>query len=151
MMSKGSRESVSKKQGSQKPNGWKYMTPWERVRNLVGLSIFLIPTVYAFLWFFLATPVNKAFHYPKECTIEFAAAAESRSRSYSGSRFVVVRTSDCGDLRFKGDRHGLSRSEVADRIDALAGQRVRVDVGVWQLPGKGDDSIVGIEGLDLSK
>lgn len=114
-------------------------------------AVLILPVVYAFLWFFLATPVNRAFHYPKECTIEFAAAAESRSRSYSGSRFVVVRTSDCGDLRFKGDRHGLSRSEVADRIDALAGQRVRVDVGVWQLPGKGDDSIVGIEGLDLSK
>ncbi|WP_180377861.1 hypothetical protein [Rothia nasimurium] len=49
-----------------------------------------------------------------------------------------------------GNRNGLTRTEVANRIDALAGERVTVDVGVWQLPFS-PTMIVGIEGLDLSK
>lgn len=147
-MSSGAVSKGSKGSKPKKPNGWKYMTPWERVRNLVGLSIFLVPVVYGTATVLFSGTVNRAFHNPQQCTIEFAAAGESRTRSYSSSRYVVVRTSECGDMRFVGNRNGLTRTEVANRIDALAGERVTVEVGVWQMPFS-PTMIVGIEGLDL--
>ena len=117
--------------------------------GVVALLIFS-PMVYGVSWFLLSPYFNRVFHYEKQCTIEWAAAGESRSKSYSGNPYIYVQTSDCGGLRFKGDRHGLTRAEVAERIDALAGQRVTVDVGVWQTPFAATD-VVGFEGLDLGR
>ena len=115
------------------------------------LTLILIGTVvYGGLYLLLSTPLNKAFNHPIQCTIVGAAKGESRSKSYSGNSYVYVKTTDCPGMRYVGDRNGLTRSEVAERIEKLKGQKVTIDVGSWQLPGKGDDVIVGIEGLDLS-
>lgn len=134
----------------KKPNGWRYMSPWERVRNLVGLSIFLVPMVYGVATVLVSTPFNRAFNHPVQCTIVGAAKGESRSKSYSGNSYVYVEASDCPGMRYVGERNGLTRAEVAERIDALAGQRVTVDVGYWQAPFS-DTLIVGVEGLDLGR
>ena len=117
---------------------------WPLAFILVGPMVYGISTVL------LSTPFNKAFHHPVQCTIVGAAKGESRSKSYSGNSYVYVKTTDCPGMRYVGDRNGLTRSEVAERIEKLKGQKVTIDVGSWQLPGKGDDVIVGIEGLDLS-
>ena len=114
------------------------------------LTLILIGTVvYGGLYLLLSTPLNKAFHHPVQCTIVGAAKGESRSKSYSGNSYVFVATTDCPEMRYKGDRNGLTRQEVAERIDRLKGQKVTVDVGYWQFPFS-DTDIVGIEGLDLS-
>ncbi|MFW0181313.1 hypothetical protein [Rothia sp. P5766] len=134
----------------KKPNGWRYMSPWERVRNLVGLSIFLVPMVYGVSWVLFSAHFNRAFHYEKQCTIEAAGVGHSRTKSYSGSSYISVKTADCGVVEFHGRLYGLRRAEVAERIDALAGQRVAVDVGYWQLPYN-PMMIVGVEGLDLGR
>ncbi|WP_237234262.1 hypothetical protein [Rothia nasisuis] len=146
-MSKGSKGSKPKK-----PNGWKYMTPWERVRNLVGLSIFLVPTVYGTAWVLLSTQVNRAFHHTEQCTITAIAGQRSGARSYSSSSDIYLQSPDCSDLVFKGKQYGLADSEVVDRIGGLMDENPRmvVDVGVWQLPFS-PTVIVGVEGLDLSK
>ena len=146
-MSKGSKGSKPKK-----PNGWKYMTPWERVRNLVGLSIFLVPTVYGSAWVLLSTQVNRAFHHTEQCTITAIAGQRSGARSYSSSSDIYLQSPDCSDLVFKGKQYGLADSEVVDRIGGLMDENPKmvVDVGVWQLPFS-PTVIVGIEGLDLSK
>ncbi|WP_237225188.1 hypothetical protein [Rothia nasisuis] len=146
-MSKGSKGSKPKK-----PNGWKYMTPWERVRNLVGLSIFLVPTVYGTAWVLLSTQVNRAFHHTEQCTITAIAGQRSGARSYSSSSDIYLQSPDCSDLVFKGKQYGLADSEVVDRIGGLMDEnpKMLVDVGVWQVPFS-PTVIVGIEGLDLSK
>ena len=114
------------------------------------LTLILIGTVvYGISTVLLSTPFNRAFHHPVQCTIVGAAKGESRSKSYSGNSYVFVATTDCPEMRYKGDRNGLTRQEVAERIDRLAGQKVTVDVGYWQVPFS-DTLIVGIEGLDLS-
>ena len=134
-------------QGPKRPKRWRELKFTDKV-FVVGLGTVVIVIVYWISNVLLSSYVNRAFHNPQQCTIEFAAAGESRTRSYSSSRYVVVRTSECGDMRFVGNRNGLTRTEVANRIDALAGERVTVEVGVWQLPFS-DVEIVGIEGLDL--
>ena len=114
------------------------------------LTLILIGTVvYGGLYLLLSTPLNKAFNHPVQCTIVGAAKGESRSKSYSGNSYVYVKTTDCPGMRYEGDRNGLTRQEVAERIDRLKGQKVTVDVGYWQFPFS-DTDIVGIEGLDLS-
>ena len=114
------------------------------------LTLILIGTVvYGGLYLLLSTPLNKAFNHPIQCTIVGAAKGESRSKSYSGNSYVYVKTTDCPGMRYEGDRNGLTRQEVAERIDRLKGQKVTVDVGYWQFPFS-DTDIVGIEGLDLS-
>ena len=142
-MSRGSKGSKPRRQGPKQQ-----VTVGERVRAWLFLLVFGVPVVYGVATVLFSGTVNRAFHNPQQCTIEFAVAGESRTRSYSSSRYVVVRTSECGDMRFVGNRNGLTRTEVANRIDALAGERVTVEVGVWQLPFS-DVEIVGIEGLDL--
>ncbi len=134
-------------QGPKRPKRWRELKFTDKV-FVVGLGTVVIVIVYWISNVLLSSYVNRAFHNPQQCTIEFAVADESRTRSYSSSRYVVVRTSECGDMRFVGNRNGLTRTEVANRIDALAGERVTVEVGVWQLPFS-DVEIVGIEGLDL--
>ncbi|WP_237233100.1 hypothetical protein [Rothia nasisuis] len=128
------------------------MTPWERVRNLVGLSIFLVPTVYGTAWVLLSTQVNRAFHHTEQCTITAIAGQRSGARSYSSSSDIYLQSPDCSDLVFKGKQYGLADSEVVDRIGGLMDENPRmvVDVGVWQLPFS-PTVIVGVEGLDLSK
>ena len=127
-------------------------TPWTvgRVLAIIASIVIFAPMVYGGLYLLLSTPLNKAFNHPVQCTIVGAAKGESRSKSYSGNSYVYVKTTDCPGMRYVGDRNGLTRSEVAERIEKLKGQKVTIDVGSWQLPGKGDDVIVGIEGLDLS-
>lgn len=146
-MSKGSKGSKPKK-----PNGWKYMTPWERVRNLVGLSIFLVPVVYGSAWVLLSTQVNRTFHHTEQCTVTAIAGQRSGARSYSSSSDIYLQSPDCSDLVFKGKQYGLADSEVVDRIGGLMDENPKmvVDVGVWQLPFS-PTVIVGVEGLDLSK
>lgn len=146
-MSKGSKGSKPKKQGPKKPKRWRELKFTDKV-FVVGFGMVVLVMAYGTATVLFSGTVNRAFHNPQQCTIEFAAAGESRTRSYSSSRYVVVRTSECGDMRFVGNRNGLTRTEVANRIDALAGERVTVEVGVWQLPFS-DVEIVGIEGLDL--
>ena len=135
---------------SESVEGKKPVSRSERIRAWLFLLVVGGPIVYGVSWFLLSPYFNRVFHYEKQCTIEWAAAGESRSKSYSGNPYIYVQTSDCGGLRFKGDRHGLTRAEVAERIDALAGQRVAVDVGVWQTPFAATD-VVGFEGLDLGR
>lgn len=106
--------------------------------------------VYGVAHVFLSGAVNRAFHYEKQCTITAVAVQSGGVRSYSSSSNIYIQSPDCSDLRFVGDRHGLTRAEVAERIDALAGQRVTVDVGVWQTPFAATD-VVGFEGLDLGR
>lgn len=116
---------------------------WPLAFLLVG------PMVYTIISLLFAPPFNKAFHHPVQCTIVGAAKAESRSKSYSGNSYVYVKTTDCPGTRYEGNRNGLTRQEVAERIDRLAGQKVTIDVGYWQFPFS-DTDIVGIKGLDLS-
>ena len=108
------------------------------------------PIVYGFAHVFLSGAVNRAFHYEKQCTFSAVAVQSGGLRSYSSSSNIYIQSPDCSDLRFVGDRHGLTRAEVAERIGALAGQRVAVDVGVWQTPFAATD-VVGFEGLDLGR
>ena len=117
--------------------------------GVVALLIFS-PMVYGFAHVFLSGAVNRAFHYEKQCTISAVAVQSGGLRSYSSSSNIYIQSPDCSDLRFVGDRHGLTRAEVAERIGALAGQRVAVDVGVWQTPFAATD-VVGFEGLDLGR
>lgn len=152
-MSKGSKGSKPKKpKGSKpkKPNGWKYMTPWERVRNLVGLSIFLVPMVYGTATVLFSGTVNRAFHHSEECTITAAISRSSGSRSFSSSSSIYIQSPDCSDLVYQGKYHGLSDDELVERIREFKGQKVSVEVGVWQMPFS-PTMIVGVEGLDLSK
>ena len=114
------------------------------------LTLILIGTVvYTIISLLFAPTFNRTFNHPIQCTIVGAAKGESRSKSYSGNSYVFVATTDCPGMRYEGDRNGLTRQEVAERIDRLAGQKVTVDVGYWQFPFS-DTDIVGIEGLDLS-
>ncbi|MDT0190790.1 hypothetical protein [Rothia terrae] len=126
-------------------------TPWTvgRVLAIIASIVIFAPMVYGISTVLLSTPFNRAFNHPVQCTIVGASKGESRSKSYSGNSYVFVATTDCPEMRYKGDRNGLTRQEVAERIDRLAGQKVTVDVGYWQVPFS-DTLIVGIEGLDLS-
>ena len=141
-----SNENLSTKKASQEK---KPVPLGEKIRALLFLVIFGLPVVYGISTVLLSTPFNKAFHHPVQCTIVGAAKGESRSKSYSGNSYVFVATTDCPEMRYKGDRNGLTRQEVAERIDRLKEQKVTVDVGYWQFPFS-DTDIVGIEGLDLS-
>ncbi|MFW0170621.1 hypothetical protein [Rothia sp. P4278] len=117
--------------------------------GVVAVLIFS-PMVYGVSWVLFSAHFNRAFHYEKQCTIETAGVGHSRTKSYSGSSYISVKTADCGVVEFHGRLYGLRRAEVAERIDALAGQRVAVDVGYWQLPYN-PMMIVGVEGLDLDR
>lgn len=141
-----SKKDLSGESNSQEK---KSVTFGEKVRALLFLLIFGLPVVYGISTVLFSTPFNRAFNHPVQCTIVGAAKGESRSKSYSGNSYVFVATTDCPEMRYKGDRNGLTRQEVAERIDRLAGQKVTVDVGYWQVPFS-DTLIVGIEGLDLS-
>ena len=126
-------------------------TPWTvgRVLAIIASIVIFAPMVYTIISLLFAPTFNRTFNHPIQCTIVGAAKGESRSKSYSGNSYVFVATTDCPEMRYKGDRNGLTRQEVAERIDRLAGQKVTVDVGYWQVPFS-DTLIVGIEGLDLS-
>ena len=126
-------------------------TPWTvgRVLAIIASIVIFAPMVYTIISLLFAPTFNRTFNHPIQCTIVGAAKGESRSKSYSGNSYVYVKTTDCPGMRYEGDRNGLTRQEVAERIDRLAGQKVTVDVGYWQFPFS-DTDIVGIEGLDLS-
>ena len=126
-------------------------TPWTvgRVLAIIASIVIFAPMVYTIISLLFAPTFNRTFNHPIQCTIVGAAKGESRSKSYSGNSYVYVKTTDCPEMRYKGNRNGLTRQEVAERIDRLAGQKVTVDVGYWQFPFS-DTDIVGIEGLDLS-
>lgn len=130
--------------------GKKPVSRGERIRAGLFLLVFGLPVACGIAWLLFSTPINRVLNHPEQCTIEESKAASSGSKSYSGSYYVAIKTSDCGILQYKGSRHGLSQDEVADRINDLAGRTVSVDVGIWQLPYSATD-IVGIEGLDLSQ
>ena len=126
-------------------------TPWTvgRVLAIIASIVIFAPMVYTIISLLFAPTFNRTFNHPIQCTIVGAAKGESRSKSYSGNSYVYVKTTDCPGMRYEGDRNGLTRQEVAERIDRLKGQKVTVDVGYWQFPFS-DTDIVGIEGLDLS-
>ncbi|WP_185174079.1 hypothetical protein [Rothia nasimurium] len=144
-VSKGSKDSKPKK-----PKHWRELKLTDKV-FVVGFGSVVLVMVYAFLWFFLATPVNKAFHHSQECTITAAVNRSSGARSYSSSSNIYIQSPDCSHLVYEGKRYGLTNDEIVERIRELEGQRVSVDVGVWQMPFSSVTSVVGIEGLDLSK
>lgn len=123
-----------------------------RGRVFAGFLFFLLisPAVYGTITILFSTFVNRAFHHPKECTITAVVAQKSGSKSSSSSSTIYIQSPDCSDLEFQGDRWGLSDKEVVEQIREFKGQKVVVEVGVWQVP-LSPTVIVGIEGLDLSK
>lgn len=135
---------------SESVEGKKPVSRSERIRAWLFLLVVGGPIVYGVSWVLFSAHFNRAFHYEKQCTIEAAGVGHSRTKSYSGSSYISVKTADCGVVEFHGRLYGLRRAEVAERIDALAGQRVAVDVGYWQLPYN-PMMIVGVEGLDLGR
>ncbi len=144
-MSKGSKGSKPKKQGPKQQ-----VTVGERVRAWLFLLVFVGPIVYAVATVLFSGIVNRAFHHSEECTITAAISRSSGSRSYSSSSSIYIQSPDCSDLVYQGKYHGLSDDELVERIREFKGQKVGVEVGVWQLPFS-PTMIVGIEGLDLSK
>lgn len=143
-------ESVEGSVGKNSVGGKK--KPWTvgRVVALVASVVILFPYVYGMSHVLLSGLINRAFHSPKECTITAVVAQKGGSKSSSSSSNIYIQSPDCSDLRFVGSHWGYTHQEVAERIREFKGQKVVVEVGVWQTPFAATD-IVGIEGLDLSK
>ena len=144
-MSKGSKGSKPRRQGPKQQ-----VTVGERVRAWLFLLVFGVPVVYGTATVLFSGTVNRAFHHSEECTITAAISRSSGSRSYSSSSSIYIQSPDCSDLVYQGKYHGLSDDELVERIREFKGQKVSVEVGVWQMPFSAT-RIVGIEGLDLSK
>ncbi|WP_237225353.1 hypothetical protein [Rothia nasisuis] len=144
-MSKGSKGSKPRRQGPKQQ-----VTVGERVRAWLFLLVFGVPVVYGTATVLFSGTVNRAFHHSEECTITAAISRSSGSRSYSSSSSIYIQSPDCSDLVYQGKYHGLSDDELVERIREFKGQKVSVEVGVWQMPFS-PTMIVGIEGLDLSK
>lgn len=148
-MSRGSKGSKPKKQGPKKPKRWRELKFTDKV-FVVGFGMVVLVMVYGVATVLLQGTVNRAFHHSEECTITAAISRSSGSRSYSSSSSIYIQSPDCSDLVYQGKYHGLSDDELVERIREFKGQKVSVEVGVWQLPFS-PTMIVGIEGLDLSK
>lgn len=148
-MSRGSKGSKPKKQGPKKPKRWRELKFTDKV-FVVGFGMVVLVMVYGVATVLFSGTVNRAFHHSEECTITAAISRSSGSRSYSSSSSIYIQSPDCSDLVYQGKYHGLSDDELVERIREFKGQRVSVEVGVWQLPFS-PTMIVGIEGLDLSK
>ena len=144
-MSKGSKGSKPRRQGPKQQ-----VTVGERVRAWLFLLVFGVPVVYGTATVLFSGTVNRAFHHSEECTITAAISRSSGSRSYSSSSSIYIQSPDCSDLVYQGKYHGLSDDELVERIREFKGQKVSVEVGVWQMPFSAT-RIVGVEGLDLSK
>ena len=144
-MSRGSKGSKPRRQGPKQQ-----VTVGERVRAWLFLLVFGVPVVYGVATVLFSGTVNRAFHHSEECTITAAISRSSGSRSYSSSSSIYIQSPDCSDLVYQGKYHGLSDDELVERIREFKGQKVSVEVGVWQMPFS-PTMIVGIEGLDLSK
>ena len=144
-MSRGSKGSKPRRQGPKQQ-----VTVGERVRAWLFLLVFGVPVVYGTATVLFSGTVNRAFHHSEECTITAAISRSSGSRSYSSSSSIYIQSPDCSDLVYQGKYHGLSDDELVERIREFKGQKVSVEVGVWQMPFSAT-RIVGVEGLDLSK
>ena len=144
-MSKGSKGSKPRRQGPKQQ-----VTVGERVRAWLFLLVFGVPVVYGTATVLFSGTVNRAFHHSEECTITAAISRSSGFRSYSSSSSIYIQSPDCSDLVYQGKYHGLSDDELVERIREFKGQKVSVEVGVWQMPFS-PTMIVGVEGVDLSK
>ena len=144
-MSRGSKGSKPRRQGPKQQ-----VTVGERIRAGLFLLVFGGLFVYGTATVLFQGTVNRAFHHSEECTITAAISRSSGSRSYSSSSSIYIQSPDCSDLVYQGKYHGLSDDELVERIREFKGQKVSVEVGVWQVPFSAT-RIVGIEGLDLSK
>lgn len=143
-----SGDGVSKGSKGSKPK--KQVTVGERIRAGLFLLVFGGLVVYGTATVLFQGTVNRAFHHPEQCTITAVVSKSSGSRSFSSSSRIYIQSPDCSDLAYQGKYHGLSDDELVERIREFKGQKVSVDVGVWQVPFSAT-RIVGIEGLDLSK
>ena len=148
-MSRGSKGSKPKKQGPKKPKRWRELKFTDKV-FVVGFGMVVLVMVYGVATVLFSGTVNRAFHHSEECTITAAISRSSGSRSYSSSSSIYIQSPDCSDLVYQGKYHGLSDDELVERIREFKGQKVSVEVGVWQMPFSAT-RIVGVEGLDLSK
>lgn len=148
-MSRGSKGSKPKKQGPKRPKRWRELKFTDKV-FVVGFGMVVLVMVYGTATVLLQGTVNRAFHHPEQCTITAVVSKSSGSRSFSSSSRIYIQSPDCSDLAYQGKYHGLAEDELVERIRELKGQKVSVDVGVWQVPFSAT-RIVGIEGLDLSK
>ena len=148
-MSRGSKGSKPKKQGPKKPKRWRELKFTDKV-FVVGFGMVVLVMVYGVATVLLQGTVNRAFHHSEECTITAAISRSSGSRSFSSSSSIYIQSPDCSDLVYQGKYHGLSDDELVERIREFKGQKVSVEVGVWQMPFSAT-RIVGVEGLDLSK
>ena len=148
-MSRGSKGSKPKKQGPKKPKRWRELKFTDKV-FVVGFGMVVLVMVYGVATVLLQGTVNRAFHHSEECTITAAISRSSGFRSYSSSSSIYIQSPDCSDLVYQGKYHGLSDDELVERIREFKGQKVSVEVGVWQMPFSAT-RIVGVEGLDLSK
>ena len=144
-MSRGSKGSKPRRQGPKQQ-----VTVGERIRAGLFLLVFGGLFVYGTATVLFQGTVNRAFHHSEECTITAAISRSSGFRSYSSSSSIYIQSPDCSDLVYQGKYHGLSDDELVERIREFKGQKVSVEVGVWQVPFSAT-RIVGIEGLDLSK
>jgi len=143
-VSKGSKGSKPKK-----PKRWRELKFTDKV-FVVGFGLAVLMTVYGIATVLFQGTVNRAFHHPEQCTITAVVSKSSGSRSFSSSSSIYIQSPDCSDLAYQGKYHGLSDGELVERIREFKGQKVSVNVGVWQVPFSAT-RIVGIEGLDLSK
>lgn len=143
-VSKGSKDSKPKK-----PKHWRELKLTDKV-FVVGFGSVVLVMVYGIATVLFSGTVNRAFHHSEECTITAAISRSSGSRSFSSSSSIYIQSPDCSDLVYQGKYHGLSDDELVERIREFKGQKVSVEVGVWQMPFSAT-RIVGIEGLDLSK
>lgn len=100
--------------------------------RVVALVV-VAPVAYGLAHMGFSPLYNQSHNHVKTCTIKSAGIARTGTKSYNHTEYLYIATTDCGYLRFRGSKQGLTQDEFISRINSYKGQKLDLAFGDWQL------------------